>query len=414
VSEVVGRHVTVDAARFATLLREVGEVGWRPGRGVDRLALGPNDIEARRRIIAAARARHFEVATDRVGNLRIVRPGTDPTAPVVACGSHIDAQPGGGRFDGALGVIAGLEALLALDDRSIATRHPVALFVWVNEEGARFAPTTMGSAVFAGSLLADDALATADAGGVTLGAAVAAMHRTLGLHPVELAAPAAYVELHIEQGPVLERQGGGVGVVEGIQGIAWLRAAFDGDARHAGTTPHSARRDAGLAAARAVAAVEDWRAAAGDQQLRLTAGRVELWPNTPNTVPGRAEVTFDIRHPDGGTLDRAVAAATRRCRDAAGGLGCATELLQHEPPTVFDATVVDAVERAARRAHATSIRMVSGATHDALHLARCCAAGMIFVRCRDGVSHHHTEHAEIDDMVLGADILVSTLLELAR
>ena len=405
--------VSVSPHRLAELLVHLGEVGWDAAHGMDRLAFSAADIEVRRRLIDVATGHGFTVAADDIGNLLIERPGGEADRPLIACGSHLDAQPGGGRFDGAAGVIAGLEVLLALAEHDVVTRHPVGLYVWGNEEGARFAPTTMGSAVFAGVLALDAALAAKDASGTTAGDAIDEMHRALGLRPRALETPGAYVELHIEQGPTLDTAGVRLGVVTGVQGIAWLQATFVGDARHAGTTPHDLRRDAAAALARAITELEGWRAREADEDLRLTCGRLEVWPNTPNTVPGRARLTVDVRHPARRRLDAAVDAVRHVLERTAGSVDVTVAVLQHEAPTRFDPAVVAAIRAAADELGVPTLQVVSGATHDAVRLARRCPTGMVFIPCRDGVSHDRAELATVDDIALGAQVLAGALLELA-
>ena len=407
--------LTVDEPRLAELFDHVGNVGWDPANGMDRIALEANDVEARRRLAERGQDRGFAVTLDEIGNLHIERAGKRSDLAPVACGSHIDAQPGGGRFDGAVGVIGGLEALLTIDDAAITTARPIELVVWTNEEGVRFSPTTMGSAVFAGALPLEVALHSTDDSGVTVSDELDAMRAALAL-PTTAATgpPAAYVELHIEQGPVLERAAEHIGVVEGIQGIAWVRAHFHGIARHAGTTPHSDRADAALAAARAIVSLDEWRALTDDPLLRITAGRLQLTPNSPNTVAGDAFLTIDIRHPNAHVLERAVEEIAPRCVSAASPLPVTVEQLQFERPAVFDPDVVHVIEAVSRRAGARWRRMVSGATHDALHLAARCPTCMIFIPCRDGVSHHRTEQAAMNDIALGATVLANTLVELSK
>lgn len=392
---------------------QIAEIGATGRGGVNRQALTPEDAEARRRVLAWAAARGFEASVDPIGNLFIRRAGTSPTASPIVSGSHLDTQPTGGNFDGVFGVLAALEVLEAVDDAGVQTEHPLELAIWTNEEGARFQPTTMGSAVFAGAVPLATALATVDAHGVTVEHALA---QTLEAAPVAnrrvFRFPmAAYLEAHIEQGPMLEDADTTIGVVSGIQGLRWFRGEVTGDEAHAGTTPRARRRDALLAAVDMVRALRDLMLDPTDT-VRFTVGRFEVHPNSPNTVPGRVLFTVDFRHPEREVLARLGDEVADVCRAHAGGCGVDVVETLNSPPTAFDQRLGELIEAAAERQGLSHMRIVSGATHDAKHMAGLCPTGMIFVSCERGISHNEAERASAADLAAGARVLAEVMLRL--
>jgi N-carbamoyl-L-amino-acid hydrolase len=394
---------------------ELAQIGATARGGVNRQALSPEDGKARARLLGWAQARGFFAGVDPIGNLFLRRPGTEEEAAPILTGSHLDTQPTGGKFDGIYGVLAGLEALEAMSDYGLATRRPIDLVVWTNEEGSRFPPTTMGSAVFVGALPLDRALSTKDAAGISVRDALA---QTLAAAPVEGRRPlgfpiAAYVEAHIEQGPILEANHKVIGAVTAIQGLRWFSIEVEGQAAHAGTTPRRRRRDALSAAVAMVTALEQLMRDDADT-VRFTVGRFEVAPNSPNTVPARTFFTVDFRHPDAATLARLGDQVAVVCR--ANAKGCAVrvdETIRSEPVT-FSPRVVSSVAAAARRLGSAHMEIVSGATHDAKFMAQRCPAGMIFIPCRDGASHCEEEEARPDHMAAGARVLAEVLFELAN
>lgn len=404
----------VDQHRLWQRLMEMARIGAIPGGGVNRAAFSKEDIEARACLTAWARARNFTVAMDAIGNLFIRRPGADPHAAPVMTGSHMDSQPRGGRFDGIYGVLAGLEALEAMSEAGAVTRRPIELVAWSNEEGGRFAPCTMGSAVYTGARTLAEFLEVRDNEGVALQDALA---QTLAATPAtemrELNAPAAaYIEAHIEQGPLLEQEGRTIGVVTGIQGLRWFNVEISGESTHAGTTPVTARRDALREAIAAINALHELTRDASDT-VRFTVGRMLVTPNSPNSVPGHVLFSVDVRHPDPATVERlgkAVEPAVRRAVKH-----CSVEVTPTlaDDPCAFDPGVVDCVERAAEALKLPHRRMPSGASHDAMYMARVCPTAMIFVPCEKGVSHNEAENARPEDLAAGARVLTAALLELA-
>jgi N-carbamoyl-L-amino-acid hydrolase len=380
---------------------------------VNRPALSADDIAARKVLIGWARERGFGIALDPIGNLFIRRAGADPAAAPIMTGSHMDTQPRGGRFDGMYGVLAGLEALEAIDAARLTTRHPIELVVWTNEEGSRFQPCTMGSAVYTGARRLEDLLDVTDNDGVRLGDALdATLDATPGLHPRRLGAPvAAYVEAHIEQGPLLENAGKTVGVVTGIQGLRWYNVEIFGKTDHAGTTPLALRQDAVREAIDVINALRRLTHDPSDV-TRFTVGRMLVTPNSPNSVANHVLFSVDIRHPEREIIDRLGRAVESTARAALNRCTLTITPTLHDDPCVFHPDVVAAVENAAHALGIASMRITSGASHDANYMARVCPGGMIFVPCRGGISHNEAEDTEPADLAAGARVLAAALLDL--
>ena len=395
---------------------DMAKLGGTPKGGVNRQALSPEDAAARNLLASWAKARGFSIFTDAIGNLFVRREGSDPSALPVMSGSHMDSQPTGGRFDGMYGVLAAFEALEALEDAGLRTRRPLIAVAWTNEEGSRFQPGAMGSAVFAGRNKLDDMLTVKDWKGVVLREALA---ETLRAAPAPMRdgkpgfALDGYVEVHIEQGPRLENARTTIGVVTGIQGSRRYIVEVNGEEAHAGTTPRATRKDAFAAATRIASAMYE---AATDAQdtLRFTIGRVEVYPGSPNTVPGRASFTVDMRHPSEEVLE--AHEKTLLAIVAARAAPCTARIdrVTAVAPTDFDLQVIDLVRAKADALKLSNMDMPSGAGHDAMHIARLCPAGMIFVPCERGISHNESENATPADLAAGARVLVEVLVELAN
>ncbi len=397
-------------------LGTLAAIGATPAGGVDRQALTAGDAEARRALLAWAAAAGLAASQDRAGNLFFRRSGAEDTAPVLT-GSHLDTQPDGGRFDGAYGVVAGLAVLEALERAGVRTRRPVELAVWNNEEGCRFAPGAMGSAAFAGRLDLAAVLGTTDRDGVTLGAALDALFAAFPEVPMrsgESPPVHAFVEVHIEQGPVLEQAGRTIGIVTGIQGVRWFEVTVTGAPGHAGTTPRSARRDALLPAVALIAELDGLCRDATDT-TRFTVGRIAAEPGSVNAIPGRVVFTIDLRHPDEAELDRLEDAVRRVCGPAGGAGAVAVEVRRTQAiaPTAFPSWLTGMVERHARGLDLPVLALPSGAFHDSLNLAAVCPTAMVFVPCREGISHNPAESATPGDLAAGARVLAATLAELA-
>jgi N-carbamoyl-L-amino-acid hydrolase len=401
----------VDEARLWGRHMDMAAIGARTDGGVNRQALSAEDARARALLVEWARSLGFDVASDPIGNLFVRREGTERGATPVLTGSHLDSQPTGGKFDGAYGVLAGFEALEALQLGGIVTRRPIELVAWCNEEGSRFAPGAMGSAAFAHALPLETALAIKDREDKTVGAALAEMPT---LPPRPLGFPVhAYVEAHIEQGPVLEREAKTIGAVTGIQGSQWFTVEVRGAEAHAGTAPLRTRQDALKAAVAMIAALETWMADETDR-VRFTVGRLDVSPNSPNTVPGRVVFTIDFRHPDGAVLVRLGDGIERICHENA--RGCAVTVTKNfdAPPCAFDPRIIDTIEQSAAILGLSRMRLPSGAFHDAKHMVDLCPTGMIFVPCEKGISHNPVENAKPSDLAAGARVLATVLEELAR
>ena len=404
----------VDQERLWRRHMAMAEIGAIADHGVNRPALSPEDIRARALLLEWAGARGYEPAVDPIANLFVRRPGRDSGAAPIVAGSHMDSQPTGGRFDGIFGVLAALEALEALDDAAIATTHPIDLVAWTNEEGGRYAPGAMGSAVFAGAIDLESCLALTDIAGISFRDALeATLAATPGLARRSFGFPiAAYVEPHIEQGPQLEATSHQIGVVTGIQGARWYVVEVTGEPGHAGTAPLRGRRDALRAAVRMIAALEELMHDPQDQ-LRFTVGRLEVEPNSPNVVPAKVTFSIDFRHPEARILDQRGARIEAVCRTAAGPCAVTVTETFSRPPCVFADRIVAAIERAAELTSCRHMRLPSGAFHDANFLAELAPAGMIFVPCAKGISHSPAESASPEDLAAGARVLAATLVELA-
>jgi N-carbamoyl-L-amino-acid hydrolase len=405
----------VDEQRLWRRHMEMAQIGAIPGNGVNRAALSAEDIVARKLLISWARARNFRIAADGIGNLFVRREGLDPHAPPVMTGSHMDSQPRGGRFDGIYGVLAGLEALEAIDAAGVTTRHPIEVVAWTNEEGGRFPPCTMGSAVFTQARPLGDFLDVTDNEGVVLRDALAAtLAATPDAQPRAFNTPAAaYVEAHIEQGPLLEKTNKVIGVVTGIQGLRWFNIEVAGRTDHAGTTPLASRQDALRDAIAIINALHELTRDPTDT-LRFTVGRMLVTPNSPNSVASHVLFSVDLRHPDPATIRRLGEAVEPLARKAATRCTVKVTPTLHDDPCVFDAEVTAAIESAANELKIPSLRLPSGASHDANYMARVCPTGMIFVPCENGVSHNEAENAKPADLAAGARVLTAALLELAN
>jgi len=405
----------VDEARLWSRHEAMARIGAIPGNGVNRPALSPEDIRARRLLIEWARARGFTIAADGIGNLFVRRAGLDPAAAPVMTGSHMDSQPRGGRFDGIYGVLAGLEALEAIDEAGVKTRRPLEVVAWTNEEGGRFPPCTMGSAVFTGERRLEDFLEVTDNDGVRLGDALAqTLAATPDAEPRAFRSPAAaYVEAHIEQGPLLERASRTIGVVTGIQGLRWFNVEVFGESAHAGTTPLGLRRDALRDALAIMAAIAEL-ARDPDDVTRFTVGRMLVTPNSPNSVASHVLFSVDLRHPDPAVIRRLGEAVEPLARSTARACTVKVTPTLNDDPCAFDAGVANAIERSARALGLPHMRLASGASHDAMYMARVCPTGMIFVPCEKGISHNEAENATPSDLAAGARVLAATLLELAN
>ena len=406
------REIGIDRARLEQSIDELGRIGATPRGGLTRLALTDDDKRGRDLMVRWMREAGLRVTVDQMGNIFGERAGREPLPPVMM-GSHVDSVPTGGKYDGQLGVLCGLETIRVLNTHGIRTRHPVTLAIFTNEEGARFQPAMIASGVMAGKIALEDAYNACDKDGMRL---VDELERIgyLGAEPCVPRPFRAYLELHIEQGPLLEEEGLSVGVVDGIVAISWSRLTLHGVQDHAGPTPMRIRHDALVAAAEVITGARTIATELGGD-LVTTVGNLVVHPNIVNAIPGRVTLSIDMRDPRDETLDVA-----RRCLDAVVKAACEREGVRAElehywrvPYTPFAPDVVAAVERAAKAAGARYRHILSGAGHDAQYMAAIGPTGMIFVPSRGGRSHCEEEFTPMDDIERGATALFLAVVDLA-
>lgn len=404
----------VNGERLWTRLMRMAEFGARTDGGVDRPCLSAVDQAARTELISWAEARGYQVSVDRAANLFIRREGRG-NGPAILTGSHMDSQPKGGRFDGIGGVLGGLEALDAITEAGLETERAIEVVAFTNEEGGRFSPGCTGSMSWSGArdaasfddIVDENGVRYADALNETISKAPQLATRPLG------GAPAAYVELHIEQGPVLEKKGLEIAAVTGIQGVRWYGVEISGETAHAGTTPLALRRDAVQAAHRAIAALNSLMADPEDV-IRFTVGRIEVEPNSPNTVADKVRFTIDFRHPDRTVLEERGSAIEEVVKEAAAPCEAVIAPSLFSDPAHFPEPIVATIEQAAQALDFGVMRLPSGAFHDALFASQICPTAMIFVPCRNGISHHPDEYASPEHMKAGTRVLAATLVDLAN
>lgn len=406
-------NLRINGDRLCWRLDQLAQIGRIAGDGVCRLALSDEDKQGRDLVVSWMRELGLSVHIDRIGNVVGVRPGLEDGLPVMT-GSHIDSVRTGGRYDGALGVLAGLEVIAALNDAEFRTRRPIAVTFFTNEEGSRFQPDMFGSLVYTGGLDLDQALATRGIDGTSVGEELDRIGYA-GPEPVGRPQAHAYVELHVEQGPVLEAEGFRIGAVEGVQGISWTEFKLSGQSNHAGTTPMRMRRDAGYVAARIAVFTRDLAKEFGGDQV-ATVGHMTVSPNLVNVIANEVVMTVDLRNTD----DERLSQAERRLftfADAAAGaenVGIARRSLARFAPVAFAPHLVERVEAIAAAFGLPVRRLPSGAGHDAQIMASVCPACMIFVPSVGGISHNVEEYTAPPDLVAGADVLLGLVLELAE
>ncbi len=404
----------IDGRRLWDSLMGFAEIGATAKGGVRRLTLTDVDKRARDRFRAEAEALGLTVRVDAIGNMFARRAGRDPARAPVLFGSHLDSQPSGGKFDGALGVLAGLEVVRSLNDLGIVTDAPLELINWTDEEGSRFGHSLMGSGVWAGVFDQQKMLSLTD----TEGVAVATALDGIGYRGPEPAAPFpadAYFELHIEQGPILEREEKQIGIVTGAQGQVWYDAAVTGQDSHAGTTPPSARRDALVCAARIIDLVDRLMRQRGDDG-RGTVGQLLVFPNSRNVIPGEVRFSVEFRHPSDAeveVLHRDFPQAAQAIAQAA-GVDLQLTTLFKIPAQPFDSGCVGLVRQGAARLGYTTRDIVSGAGHDAVYVARHVPTAMIFTPCKDGLSHNEAESIMPEEAEAGCQVLFEAVVARAN
>ena len=404
----------IDGERLWDSLMRMAQIGATERGGVNRQTLTDLDREARDLFVSWCRDAGCAIRIDATGNIFARRAGRHPDHRAAFVGSHLDTQPAGGKFDGAYGVLAALEVVRTLNDLDQVTEGPVEVVSWTNEEGCRFAPSMMGSGVFAGQFDPHGIDATRGTDGRRFGAELERIGYR-GTDRVSVDEVAAYFELHIEQGPVLEQEGKTIGVVTGAQGQRWFDLAITGQEAHAGTTPMRTRRDALLGAARIVEAVD--RIGRGHLPgACATVGQLDVHPNSRNTIPGRVRFTVDLRHPDEERLSsmRSALEAEAAAICSAAGLHLELEEIWHQSPLRFDAGCIDAVRRGAAAVGCGAMEIVSGAGHDACHVAERAPTAMIFIPCAGGISHSELEDAAREDCAAGCNVLLHAVTERAN
>jgi N-carbamoyl-L-amino-acid hydrolase len=403
----------INGKRLWNSLMELARIGATDKGGVKRLALTDLDRQGRDLVVQWAKAEGLAVTVDAIGNVFMRREGTNPTLRPVVTGSHIDTQPTGGKFDGNYGVLAGLEVVRTLNERGIRTEAPIEVAFWTNEEGSRFVPVMMGSGVFCGAFSLETAYAARDVDGKTVSDELKRIgyqgDQVPGDHPI-----GAYVEAHIEQGPVLEDANKVIGVVPAVMGLSWYDCTVTGMEAHAGPTPMHLRRDA-LQVATTIMQETVAIANRYPPYGRGTVGMVQVFPNSRNVIPGQVKFSIDLRNVTGDLLDTMhgeIEAFVERTRRET-GLSIVLERVSYYPPCPFHPDCVGAVRAATEKLGYSTMDVVSGAGHDAIYVARLAPAGMIFVPCKDGISHNEIEDAQPGHLEAGCNVLLHAMLERA-
>lgn len=406
-------YLQINGQRLIDSLFALGECGALEGGGVCRLAATAEDKAGRDFVVARMKALGLDISVDAIGNVTGVYAGEE-ALPMVMMGSHIDTVGTGGLYDGNYGVMAGLEVIATLQEAGLRARRPLAVTFFTNEEGVRFQPDMMGSVVFAGEYPLEAALAAKDREGITLDEALRAIGYRGERRPGNMSVD-SYVELHIEQGPILDKEGTDIGVVTGVQGISWQELTLTGVSNHAGTTPMSMRHDAGLAAAKIAVFARELALNLGGDQV-ATVGHISVKPNLINVIPNQVVMSVDLRNTDNAVLKLAEQQLADFIATTAHdeGVKITSRSLVRFNPVIFTDDIVNAVEDEAKRQGLSARRLPSGAGHDAQFMASVCPAGMIFVPCVDGISHNVNEHSDPKDLIAGANVLLQVVLQRAQ
>lgn len=403
----------INGERLWASLMELAQIGATKKGGVCRLTLTDLDKQGRDLVTRWAREAGMTVTIDKIGNGFMRRPGRNNSLPPIMTGSHIDTQPTGGKFDGNYGVLAGIEVVRTLNDHGIETEAPIEVAFWTNEEGSRFVPVMMGSGVFAKAFTLEHAYAATDLEGKSVKGELERIgyigDQEPGDHPI-----GAYFETHIEQGPVLEDNDVTIGVVSGVLGIRWFDCTVTGMEAHAGPTPMALRKDALLAATRIMQDVVD-AAHRHPPHGRGTVGMVQVFPNSRNVIPGRVKFSIDLRNHTDALVDRMAdevkAFAAQVAQEQ--GVEVKIEMVSSYNAIAFHAECVEAVGRAAKKLGYSNMPAVSGAGHDAVYMAKLAPSGMIFIPCKDGISHNEIEDAKPEHITAGCNVLLHAMLERA-
>jgi N-carbamoyl-L-amino-acid hydrolase len=407
-------EMRINGDRLWASLMELAKIGATEKGGVKRLTLTDLDKQGRDLVVGWAKDAGLSITVDQIGNVFMRRDGTNNALPPVMTGSHIDTQPTGGKFDGNYGVLAGLEVIRTLNDLKIKTEAPIEVAFWTNEEGSRFVPVMMGSGVFCGAFTLETAYAAKDVEGKTVGEELERIGykgtQVPGQHPI-----GAYFEAHIEQGPVLEDADKVIGVVPAVMGLSWYDVVVTGMEAHAGPTPMHLRKDALQISTRImqeVVAIANRYPPYG----RGTVGMVQVFPNSRNVIPGEVKFSMDLRNVNEellNTMHNDILAFIDKTRSES-GLKISVERVSYYPPCPFHPDCVDAVRKATAKLGYSTMDVVSGAGHDAIYAARVAPAGMIFVPCKDGISHNEIEDAKSEHLEAGCNVLLHAMLERAR
>ncbi|SOC40989.1 Zn-dependent hydrolase [Ureibacillus acetophenoni] len=404
---------TINSARLLSRLQELGRIGLDNDNIRTRLAATDEDKAGRDQLISWIKEAGLEVEIDRIGNIfGIWTTEENKYEKPIMLGSHIDTVINAGMYDGCYGVLSGLEVIKTLQEKRFKPARPIAVAAFTNEEGVRYQPDMMGSLVYAGGLSVEDALNSIGTDGTVLGKELERIGYAGSKEPGFIK-PHAYIELHIEQGPILDKEGTPIGAVENLQGISWQRITITGVANHAGTTPTEMRHDAGLAAARVITYLRN-RANASNGQTVATVGTICFEPNAVNVVPALATFTVDLRNPNEERLQQEEEALANYLKELAAveEVTISTEQLVRFSPVTFDEKIVNVIEEAASKQGLPSKRMTSGAGHDAQMIARICPTAMIFVPSVDGISHNPKEYTKDTDLVAGANVLLNVVSNL--
>ena len=405
------RHIRINQSRLWDTLMDMAKIGATKKGGNCRLAATREDKNGRDLFVKWAEQASCNIEIDEIGNIFARRSGKNNALPTIMMGSHLDTQPTGGKFDGVLGVLAGLEVLRTLNDNNVTTNNPIEVVCWTNEEGSRFPPAMMGSGVFVGEFPLKEIMAKEDNHGLKLGDELNKIGYA-GNPLKDKQNILAYFELHIEQGPILENKKKTIGVVTGAQGQRWHEINVVGQESHAGPTPMSLRRDALFAASKIVTEVNK----IGFKYNPLacaTVGCLDIFPNSRNVIPGRAFLTTDLRHPDNKTLLKMDDDLKNFCDGLQNNkeFNISVKDIWYSPPVTFDRNCIDSVRNGARALNYSFCDIVSGAGHDAVYISRVAPTAMIFIQCEGGISHNEIENATIEDCSAGANVLLYSILD---
>ena len=410
--EMNSSHPLINGDRLWQRIMAMAEIGGLENGGCNRQALTDEDKQGRDLFCAWAKDAGCDTRIDEMGNIFARLPGTDADALPIIAGSHLDTQPTGGKFDGVYGVLAALEVCQTIHESNLQITSPIDVVVWTNEEGSRFSPAMIGSGVFGGEFSLDYAYQQQDKNGVTFGQAL----KEIGYAGAQSCAPfpiKAAFEVHIEQGPILESRELPIGVVHGVQGMRWFDLILTGDPVHAGPTPMEARTDP--AKALSLILPEIYRIAEQNApDSRATIGDISAHPGSRNTVPRQIKMAVDLRHPDEATLDDMEQNLRRVMADISAETGVNAELdeIWKSPAVEFDAACIAAIQKGAEKLNLNYLDMVSGAGHDSVYVSRVAPTAMIFIPCKDGISHNEREDAQKNHIEMGANILLHTILEI--